>query len=135
VEGPLQGPSCKRARSRQGRTALGIDAQKEKVKAFLDGGRWQLVKSFTETESGKRSDRPELRKALDYCKRNKGTKPVVATLSRSSRPICRTAKAKHHRRNSRTVHGRARASHGLVVGCLLVPDLVPKAIINVLQAD
>jgi len=55
---------------RQGRTALGIDAQKEKVKAFLDGGRWQLVKSFTETESGKRSDRPELRKALDYCKRN-----------------------------------------------------------------
>jgi DNA invertase Pin-like site-specific DNA recombinase len=70
---------------RQGRTALGIDAQKEKVKAFLDGGRWQLVKSFTETESGKRSDRPELRKALDYCKRNKGTKLVVATLSRLTR--------------------------------------------------
>jgi Resolvase, N terminal domain len=40
---------------------------------------------LTETESGKRSDRPELRKALDYCKRNKGTKLVVATLSRLTR--------------------------------------------------
>jgi DNA invertase Pin-like site-specific DNA recombinase len=31
------------------------------------------------------SDRPELRKALDYCTRNKGTKLVVATLSRLTR--------------------------------------------------
>ena len=35
--------------------------------ACLDDGRWQLVQSFTETESGKRSHRPELRRALDYC--------------------------------------------------------------------
>jgi hypothetical protein len=77
---------------RQGKTALGIDAQKEKVKAFLDGGRWSLVKSFTEVESGTRKgDRPELRNALDYCKRNKGTKLVVATLSRLTRDTKSTA--------------------------------------------
>src|SRR3984893_3158788 len=70
---------------RQGRTAPHIDAQKENVKAFLDGGRWQLVKSFTETESSKRSDRTELLQALYYCKRNKGAKLVVATLSRLTR--------------------------------------------------
>ena len=51
---------------------LGLDAQKQKVQDFLDGGRWQLTASFTEIESGRRGDRPELVKALAYCKRHKG---------------------------------------------------------------
>jgi DNA invertase Pin-like site-specific DNA recombinase len=36
-------------------------------------------------ESGKKGDRPELRKALDYCKKNKGAKLIVATMSRLTR--------------------------------------------------
>jgi DNA invertase Pin-like site-specific DNA recombinase len=55
------------------------------VQDFLDGGRWQLTASFTEIESGRRGDRPELAKALAYCKRHKGTKLIVATLSRLTR--------------------------------------------------
>ena len=37
---------------RQGRSGLGLDAQKAAVKQYLDGGRWTLVKEFTEVESG-----------------------------------------------------------------------------------
>jgi hypothetical protein len=70
---------------RQGASGLGLDAQKQKVQDFLDGGRWQLTASFTEIESGRRGDRPELGKALAYCKRQKGTKLIVATLSRLTR--------------------------------------------------
>ena len=36
-----------------------------------DGGRWALVDEFTEVESGKRNDRPELEKALSAWKRQK----------------------------------------------------------------
>jgi DNA invertase Pin-like site-specific DNA recombinase len=70
---------------RQGRTALGIDDQKKKVLDYLDGGKWSLLTAFTEVESGKRGDRPELRKALHYCQRNKGAKLIVANLSRLTR--------------------------------------------------
>ena len=43
---------------RQGRSGLGLDAQKEAVQQRLDGGRWQLVAEFVEIESGKRAKRP-----------------------------------------------------------------------------
>src|SRR5215831_2984635 len=64
---------------KQGASSLGLHAQEAKVRDFLDGGRWQLVATFTETESGRHDDRPELAKALAYC-RNKGAKLIVATL-------------------------------------------------------
>jgi DNA invertase Pin-like site-specific DNA recombinase len=50
--------------ARQGRSGLGIDAQREAVKTYLNGGDWQIVGQFTEVESGKRSDRPALEQAL-----------------------------------------------------------------------
>jgi hypothetical protein len=49
---------------RQGKSGLGLEAQRAAVVAYLNGGDWQIVGNFTETESGKRSDRPELDKAL-----------------------------------------------------------------------
>jgi DNA invertase Pin-like site-specific DNA recombinase len=70
---------------RQGASGLGLAAQQQKVEEFLDGGRWQLTASFTEVESGRRGDRPELAKALAYCRRHKGAKLIVATLSRLTR--------------------------------------------------
>ena len=42
---------------RQGRSGLGLDAQRKAVLDYLDGGPWQLVAEFTEIESGKRTDR------------------------------------------------------------------------------
>src|SRR5215470_3090033 len=56
---------------RQGKSGLGLEAQREAVMNYLNGGNWQLVGEFTEVESGKRSDRPQLAAALAACKRHK----------------------------------------------------------------
>ena len=56
---------------RQGKSGLGLDAQREVVMNYLNGDRWSLVDEFTEVESGKRADRPELEKALAACKKQK----------------------------------------------------------------
>jgi len=49
---------------RQGRSGLGLEAQQAAVANYLNGGDWRIVADFTEVESGRRSDRPELDKAL-----------------------------------------------------------------------
>jgi DNA invertase Pin-like site-specific DNA recombinase len=71
---------------RQGKSGLGLDAQREAVMNYLNGGRWTLVDEFTEVESGKRNDRPVLEKALAACKRQKA-KLVIAKLDRLSRNL------------------------------------------------
>jgi DNA invertase Pin-like site-specific DNA recombinase len=58
---------------RQGRSGLGLDAQRKSVLDFLDGGRWELVAEFTEVESGKRNDRRELARALAACRLHRAT--------------------------------------------------------------
>ena len=63
-----------------------MPAQKTAVKKFLKD-QWPPVKSFLERESGKESlNRPELKKALDYCYDNTATL-VVAKLDRLSRDL------------------------------------------------
>jgi DNA invertase Pin-like site-specific DNA recombinase len=52
---------------KQGKSGLGLEAQREAVLTYLDGGRWSLVQEFVEVESGKRNDRPELAAALAGC--------------------------------------------------------------------
>ncbi len=54
--------------ARQGRSGLGLEAQRQAVREHLDGGRWKLATEFTEVESGKRSDRPKLAEALKVCR-------------------------------------------------------------------
>ena len=71
---------------KQGKSGLGLDAQKETVQQRLDGGRWQLVGEFVETESGKRASRPQLEAALAACKRHKA-KLIVAKLDRLFRNV------------------------------------------------
>jgi DNA invertase Pin-like site-specific DNA recombinase len=53
---------------KQGKSGLGLDAQRKAVVDYLDGGKWTLLDEFTEIESGKRNDRPELETALAACK-------------------------------------------------------------------
>lgn len=69
---------------KQGKSGLGLQAQRSAVETYLNGGDWKLVKEFTEVESGKRSDRPQLQAALDAC-RMFGAKLVIAKLDRLSR--------------------------------------------------
>lgn len=70
--------------ARQGRSGLGLEAQKHAVAEYLNGGRWTMLKEYTEVESGKVNARPELEKALRQCKVT-GAKLVIAKLDRLSR--------------------------------------------------
>ena len=49
---------------KQGRSGLGIEAQREAVARFSNGGTWTLLAELVETESGKNADRPQLREAI-----------------------------------------------------------------------
>src|ERR1700730_263275 len=70
--------------AKQGRSGLGLEAQRHAVETFLNGGNWQVVKEFVEIESGKKADRPQLAKAFKAC-RVFGAKLVIAKLDRLSR--------------------------------------------------
>jgi len=54
------------------------------VRALCDGRSWQIVAEYTEVESGKRNNRPQLEAALADARRT-GAKLVVAKLDRLSR--------------------------------------------------
>jgi DNA invertase Pin-like site-specific DNA recombinase len=72
---------------KQGRSGLGLDAQRDQVLKYLEGGKWERVAEYTEVESGSRrklKKRPELHKALEHCRRTKA-KLVVAKLDRLAR--------------------------------------------------
>ena len=70
--------------AKQGRSGLGLEAQRHAVETYLNGGNWKLVKEFIEVESGKKADRPQLAKAFQAC-RVFGAKLVIAKLDRLSR--------------------------------------------------
>ena len=69
---------------KQGKSGLGLDAQAETVRERLNGGAWTIAGSFTEVESGRVSNRPELVKALAHC-RVMGARLIVANVSRLTR--------------------------------------------------
>lgn len=69
---------------RQGRSGLGLDAQRVAVERHLNGGEWKLLAEFVEIESGENNDRRQLTKALAHCRLTGGTL-VVAKLDRLAR--------------------------------------------------
>jgi len=69
---------------RQGKSGLGLEAQRAAVAAHLNGGNWTLLKEMVEVESGKVNARPELERALSLC-RLTGATLIVAKLDRLSR--------------------------------------------------
>lgn len=69
---------------KQGKSGLGLEAQRRAVEDYLNGGRWKLVAEFVEVESGKKNDRPKLREALHRAKVT-GATLIVAKLDRLSR--------------------------------------------------
>lgn len=72
--------------ARQGRSGLGLEAQRAAVQEYLNGGRWKLIEEVTEIESGKRSDRPELARALASCRLHNATL-IIAKLDRLARNV------------------------------------------------
>jgi DNA invertase Pin-like site-specific DNA recombinase len=71
---------------KQGKSGLGIEAQRQAVANYLNGGDWHIVAEFTEVESGKRSDRPALEKALAAA-RLRQVPLVVAKVDRLTRSV------------------------------------------------
>lgn len=70
---------------RQGKSGLGLEAQREAVQRFVEGrGGVIIAPEYVEVESGKRNDRPKLAQALKRC-RLTGATLVVAKLDRLSR--------------------------------------------------
>lgn len=71
---------------KQGQSGLGMEAQQALVEAYAKFSGCTIVASFTEVESGKRDDRPELAKAIALAKRSKATL-VIAKLDRLGRDV------------------------------------------------
>jgi len=72
--------------ARQGASGLGLEAQREAVRNYLNGGHWQLVQEVVEVESGKRNDRPAIAEALRLCRLHRATL-VIAKLDRLARNV------------------------------------------------
>lgn len=70
--------------SKQGKSGLGLEAQKTSVRRFLKSREAEEIESFTEIESGKNGNRPVLKSAVEHCK-EQGAKLLVAKLDRLSR--------------------------------------------------
>lgn len=70
--------------TKQGINGLGMDAQRNSVMNYLNGGNWKLIADFAEVETGKRSDRQELAKAIARC-RKEGATLLIAKLDRLAR--------------------------------------------------
>lgn len=71
---------------KQGRSGLGIEAQRAAVANYLNGGNWHIAAEFTEVESGKRSDRPQLDRALAKARVHR-IPVVVAKVDRLTRSV------------------------------------------------
>jgi DNA invertase Pin-like site-specific DNA recombinase len=70
----------------QGKSGLGLEAQRQAVATYLNGGSWTLVGEFTEIESGRNADRPKLQEALAMCRAYRAAL-VVANVSRLTRSV------------------------------------------------
>ena len=73
---------------RQGTSGLGLQAQQEIIRKYLNGS--SPVAEFVEVESGRKSDRPKLHEALELCKKKKATL-IVAKMDRLSRNVAFTS--------------------------------------------
>ena len=74
--------------ARQGASGLGIEAQRQAIDGFVAQRGATLIARFTEVESGRNPDRPELQKALHLAKVT-GATLVIAKLDRLSRNAAR----------------------------------------------
>lgn len=70
--------------AKQGRSGLGMEAQQHAVAKFTEQS--NVIRSFTETETGKRADRPELLAAMAACRAH-GAILLIAKLDRLARNV------------------------------------------------
>ena len=71
---------------RQGASGLGLEAQREAVRNYLNGGDWRVIGEFVEVESGRSSERPVLAQALAAARLHR-VPLVVAKVDRLTRSL------------------------------------------------
>jgi DNA invertase Pin-like site-specific DNA recombinase len=86
LEGRVYVGYCRVSTDRQGRSGLGLEAQRAAIEAFLKPGDRLIEPIFVEVESGRKTARPELQGALRRC-RETGATLLVAKLDRLSRNV------------------------------------------------
>ena len=72
--------------TRQGQSGLGLEAQRKAVANFVHVKGWEVGSEYTEIESGRRNDRPQLALAIADAKKHKA-KLVIAKLDRLARNV------------------------------------------------
>jgi DNA invertase Pin-like site-specific DNA recombinase len=72
--------------AKQGRSGLGLDAQRSAVEAYVSSTGSTVVREFVEIESGRKNDRPKLVEGLAFARRAKALL-LVAKLDRLSRSV------------------------------------------------
>jgi DNA invertase Pin-like site-specific DNA recombinase len=70
---------------KQGKSGLGLAAQKSKIEAFVSAND-RILQEFVDVQSGRKDDRTELNKALEFAKAKKATL-LIAKLDRFSRRV------------------------------------------------
>jgi len=70
--------------TKQGRSGLGLEAQREAVERHAASVGGRIIAEFVEVESGKKADRPQLEAALAACRLHRATL-LIAKLDRLSR--------------------------------------------------
>lgn len=68
----------------QGRSGLGLEGQEQAIAAYAASSGCKVMATYTEVESGKKNDRPELAKALAHARRI-DARLVIAKLDRLTR--------------------------------------------------
>lgn len=71
---------------RQGKSGLGLESQRETVAAYIKQHDGEIIAEFTEVESGRKSNRPQLEKALAACRLHRATL-VVSKVDRLTRSV------------------------------------------------
>lgn len=72
--------------AQQGRSGLGLEAQQAAVERFAGQEGAAIVAAYTEVESGRKNDRPQLARALAHAKRSRAVL-VTAKLDRLARDV------------------------------------------------
>lgn len=72
--------------NRQGLSGLGLEAQRSAASQYCSTQGGHIVEEFTEVESGKRTNRAELAKALAACRKS-GATLLIAKLDRLARNV------------------------------------------------
>jgi len=70
----------------QGLSGLGLEAQKKAIADFVYVNGYEILRDFSEVESGRKNQRPKLKQAFQVCQKEKATL-LIATIDRLSRNL------------------------------------------------